>query len=182
MSTRTPPATVRKIVVMREAGWTLATISEKASVSISTAQRILKRNKVNVGSGESEMVEASRKKLLDSMMNDDETLEIYASHTADTVSQIRLACIKSAEALEVLKPESTAEAALVMRALAAHATMIKAHADSLRTLIPLPVSEEHLPELTIHVMTAEEEQEIRKDQELEDERLAEWGLSEHTTH
>lgn len=182
MSTRTSPATIQQIVVMREAGWTLASISEKTSTSISTLQRILKRNKVKAGSKEAEMVVASRAEMFDKLINSDQIRELYATTLSDNESQMRLARVKAAEALENLKCDSTADAALTMRALTAHATMLKSHSDCLRTFIPLPESAQHIPELTIHIMSAEEEKEMREEQRREDDRLAEAYMEDETMH
>lgn len=182
MSARTSPATVQQIVVLREAGWTHASISEKTSTSISTIQRILKRRKIKVGSAESEMIASARAELFDKLVDDELIRETYAWMAADNESQFKLARLKSAQALEEIKVESNDDAVKAMRAIAAHATTMKIHSDCVRAFTPLPESEQHLPSLTIHYMTEDEEKTIREEQRLEDQRLAEAFEDAETVH
>lgn len=169
------PEETRLIVSMRAAGWSLTTIAEKLGIGISSVQRTLKRHPVRSGEALDEITKAARMELLSLFDEDTQIKAIYSEIIADQLSQIRLARTKSAESLEALNPTDSKSATQCMRAIAAHATAMKLHTDSIRSLLERPLDEDRIPELVIREMTTED---VKRLQQTHADEMAALGLAQ----
>lgn len=158
------PDQVKQVAILREAGWTLTTIADRTGLSLSTVQRVLRRTGTKAGEAEAALVDAARKELRESISSDANLHQLYAEIISDSISQIRLARAKSAEIVEALYLQDTQNAPQLMRAIAAHATATKLHADTFRSLLPRPIDQEALPELIIRAMTQDDVERLRQEQ------------------
>lgn len=161
-----------QVVVLREAGYTLPVIASRLELSISTVQRIIKTNKVVAGAGTQALINKAREELLTTAFSLESVQQIAASLVAEELAltgQIRL---KLATALEILDPADP----VVFRGLAAASTTLKLTQDVTRRALPLEklnqaLEIEELPELKIHIMTADDVAEMRAKQRLEDAEI-----------
>lgn len=164
---RATPNQVKQVVAMRAAGWPLSAIKVEVGLSISTIQRICRRHNTKPGELQDKLVAASKKKLVESITNDERLQEHFSEMLLDSIAQSKLGREKALEAMEVLNPTNLNEAALTMRALSAHATATKTYADMLRQLMPSIEVAEELPEFVVKVMNDEDIARIRAEQERE---------------
>ena len=165
---------IKQILALREIGATRAVIAVEAGVSISTVSRICKRFSSRKGRLQSKLVEDSQQRLIE-RMTDDKVLQTEAMKLlADDLAASRIIREKITEAalkLDLSDPDLVANALRALNsASSALATVQKVGrvatgADSLSESI------EELPELTIHVMTAEDIEAERAQQkaQLQDE-------------
>lgn len=169
---RTTPTKAAKIVALRSAGWTLAAIASELSISVSTVQRILKRHPTIRGKLQQELIDQAQQQFADRFTSDAGLHAIFTGFLSDTVAQISLARDKAAEILDSVSADDPQSAALGMRALSAHATAVKAHADTLRQILPKPETLEDLPELIFREMTDADVEIMREEQRKESAALA----------
>lgn len=156
-------------VILREAGWTISAIAERLSISISTAQRLLKKHSAVAGAGTQALIEKAREELLTTAFSLDTVQQTIASLVADELALNHLIRIKLANALEVVDPTNP----IVFRGLAAAATTLKLTQDVTRRALPLEklnqaLAFEELPELKIQIMTEHDVAEMRAQQRLEE--------------
>lgn len=168
MSRKTAPDQAAKIVAMRAAGYTVPLIAERTGVSTSTVKRTLRRHQQAAGKEpDLDLVEHARADLRAQFSSDEALRGLYDTLLADTLHHIEVAREVASEALAQLKATETRDAALVFRALTAHATTLKAHADTIRVLAPRPELADELPTLLVTVVTPEEIEAMRQQQEAE---------------
>ncbi len=172
MSRKTTPETAAQITAMRAARYSIPMISERTGVSLSTVKRILARHQQAVGTEpDLDLVEHARDILRAQFASDEALRTFYDGVLADTVYHIETAREVANEALRHLKATDTRDAALVFRALAAHATTLKAHVDVIKAIAPPPELIDELPELHVVSISDEEVREIRRAQQLRDEEF-----------
>lgn len=165
---RTPPDTAAEIVTLRAAGWTLPAIAQRTGVSLATVKRTCGRHRVKAGGDQAALVAAARKELIAALSDDERVRSIIGGLINDTLGHIALGREKAAEAVGFLEPTDTKTAAVTLRGLAAHATALKAHADTLRSLLPKPeLAPDELPILRVETLTADEVAAIREAQRRE---------------
>ncbi|MBO6555265.1 MAG: helix-turn-helix domain-containing protein [Pseudomonadales bacterium] len=164
---RTTPDQTMRVVTLRAAGWPLSVICADVDLSLSTVQRILKRNKTKRGELQEKMIKAAKEELSNSCTNDESLKDYFKEMLIESVIQARFARQKALQALEAMNPKSIEEAALTMRAIAAHATASKAYSDNLRQMLPGTEPAEELPEFVIKLMTQSDMEELRLEQERE---------------
>lgn len=168
MSRKTPPDTAAHIVAMRAAGYTVPLIAERTGVSTSTVKRTLRRHQQAAGAeSDLDLVELAREDLWAQFSTDEALRGLYDTLLADTLHHIETSREAASEALRHLKATDTRDAALIFRALTAHATTLKAHVDTIRVLAPRPELADELPTLQITVINPEEVEEMRQQQEAE---------------
>jgi IS30 family transposase len=152
------PEQIADPITLREAGYTLAAISEALGASVSTLQRHLKRHAARKGRVKADLVDEARKALLARVTSDDAIRREAAQLIADDLAHTALLRKTIATASEQLTASKLVEAALVMRAAAAYSTALKNTSDMLRHVMRFDkaadrVAEEDLPELTVREIT-----------------------------
>ena len=163
------PDQATQAVILREAGWTISAIADRLSISISTAQRLLKKHKAVAGAGTQALVERAREELLTTAFSLEAVQQIAASLVTDELALNAQIRTKLAQALEVLDPANP----IVFRGLAAAATTLKLTHEVTRRALPLEKLDqvleiEELPELKIQIMTENVVAEMRSQQRLEE--------------
>jgi hypothetical protein len=171
MAVKTPPDTEAKIVIMRAAGFSLPIIASKTSVSTSTVKRVLKRHPPPSEESQLDLVEEARTALRDQYGSDDAMSALYASLLADTLHHVETSREIANASLAKLKAADTKDAALVFRALTAHATTLKTHVDTVKAIAPLPEMIAELPVLHVTGLTEEDIEEIKRVQDEEEELM-----------
>lgn len=150
---------IKQILALREIGATRTVIATEVGVSISTVSRICKRFSSRKGRVQTKLVADSQQRLIE-RMSDDKVLQAEAMKLlADDLAASRIIREKIAEAalkLDLSDPDAVASALRALNsASSALATVqkvgrIATGADKLVDAV------EELPELFIHVMTAED--------------------------
>jgi transcriptional regulator with XRE-family HTH domain len=163
------PDQATQAVILREAGWTISAIADRLSISISTAQRLLKKHKAVAGAGTQALVEKARGELLTTAFSLEAVQQIAAALVTDELALNTQIRTKLAQALEVLDPANP----IVFRSLAAAATTLKLTHEVTRRALPLEklnqaLAFEELPELKIHIMSDLDVAEMRAQQRLEE--------------
>lgn len=159
-------------VILREAGYTLSAISERLGISLSTVQRLLKKNKAVAGATTHALIEKARDEMLNSAFSLESVQQTAAALVLDDLTLSQKIRRKLFSALDALEPDSP----IVFRSLAASATALKLTQDVGRRALPLDKLEqaqavEELPELQIHVMTPWDVEEMRAQQRLDEAEL-----------
>lgn len=160
----TPPAIAARVQALRAAGWTIAAIAAETETSTATVKRVCARGSIKRGEGQDALIAEARQQLFEALRDDKRTQGTVSSFLLDTLAHVTLSREKALDALECLAPTSTRDAAVVMRALAAHSVAIKNQADTLRRLIPHTEVDDGLPELVVHTLTETEIADLRSEQ------------------
>lgn len=165
---KTPDQTAQA-VILREAGFTIPAIASRLNISVSTAQRILKANKVVPGASTQALIERAREELLTAAFSLDAVQQTAASLVVEELALSQQIRTKLANALEILDPADP----IAFRSLAAASTALKLTQDVTRRSLPLEklnqaLDFEELPELKIHIMTERDVTEMRAQQRLEE--------------
>lgn len=165
---KTPDQTAQA-VILREAGFTIPAIASRLNISVSTAQRILKANKVVPGASTQALIERAREELLTAAFSLDAVQQTAASLVVEELALNQQIRTKLASALEILDPADP----IVFRGLAAASTALKLTQDVTRRALPLEklnqaLDFEELPELKIQIMTERDVTEMRAQQRLEE--------------
>jgi AraC-like DNA-binding protein len=155
-----------KALTLRAAGYTIATISDKTNVSVSTLKRLFKEHLVKRGDLKKAVIDKATSELL----NDCATVEAIKRETAslilDDLAMVKRLREAMASAMEVLEASDTSEALQVMRAVSAGAVALKSTSETLRKSLGLDKESDvsvDLPELVISVLTEAEMENIRND-------------------
>ncbi|RJG11103.1 hypothetical protein D3879_15700 [Pseudomonas cavernicola] len=159
-------------VILREAGYTLPAIADRLSISLSTTQRLLKRNGAVAGAATQALIEKARDEMLSSAFALESVQQTAASLVLEDLAvcrQIRMTLSSALEQLDTSNP-------IVFRALAASATALKLTQDVGRRALPLDklnqsMEVDELPELQIHIMTEADVEEVRAQQRLEEAEI-----------
>jgi transposase len=164
----TTPDQKAQIVTLRAAGYSISSIADRVSVSVSTVKRI--SHSTSKGSINQELMDEATKELIDTLS--DSTVKSHlASLVQDDLAlsqRIRSAMFTTLEQIEKHKPSDACEAGQIMRALSSAATTLKLTSDTLRQSLGVSQRGLHesnvddLPELIITTMTGGEMAEIRK--------------------
>ncbi len=159
-------------VILREAGYSLSAISSKLDISVSTAQRILKTNKVAAGVATQALIERAREEMLNTAFALEEVQRIAAASVLDDLALTQQIRLKLSSAVEQLNPTDPG----VFRGLAASATTLKLTQDVTRRALPLEqlsqaLEVEALPELQIHIMSEYDVAKLRAEQRREEAEL-----------
>jgi hypothetical protein len=166
---------IKRAVILRESGYTLASIVDKTGLSASTLYREFKKLDVIRGSLSKDTLRSARQKLLeDSGLVGDLKQKIAAQVNDDLIlaQQIREGLTLSIE--ELINDAST-PASLKARAYAALATSVKLTSDLQRRALSLDdnsVSAQEIPSLTITKMTPAEIKAVQSLNNGDDDELA----------
>ncbi|WP_296246886.1 helix-turn-helix domain-containing protein [Pseudomonas sp. UBA4194] len=169
---KTPPDQSVQVVVLREAGYTLSAIADRLGMSVSTTQRIIRRNNAVAGATSEALVSKAREQMLNSSFALEEIQMSAAAMVLDDLSitrQIRAKLALSVDQLDVTAPTA-------FRSLAAASTSLKLTQDVYRRSLPMDKLEEaleveQLPELHIRIMSENDVAVMRAQQRREDAEL-----------
>lgn len=166
------PDQAAQAVILREAGWTVSAIAERMSISVSTAQRLLRKHKAVAGAGTQALIDKARDELLTAAFSLEAVQQTAASLVVEELALKQQIRTKLANALEILDPANP----IAFRSLAAASTALKLTQDVTRRALPLEklnqaLDVEELPELKIHIMNDADVAEMRAQQRLEEAEL-----------
>ncbi|PYD84241.1 hypothetical protein DNF23_55615, partial [Pseudomonas syringae pv. pisi] len=135
--------------------------------------RIIRTNKVVAGASTQALIDKAREELLATAFSLESVQQLAASLVVDELVLTEKIRLKLANAIETLDPADP----MAFRALAAASTALKLTQDVTRKALPLEklnqaLEIEELPELKIHIMTADDVAEMRAQQRLEDAEIS----------
>ena len=168
---KTPDQAVQAVILC-EAGWTVSAIAERLSISVSTVQRLLKKNNAVAGAGTQALIEKAREELFASAFSLEAVQQTVAALVTDELALSQQIRTKLANALEALDPTDP----VAFRGLAAASTTLKLTQDVTRRSLPIEKLNqaqniEELPILQIHIMTEQDVAEMRAKQRLEEAEI-----------
>lgn len=176
-SSKLDPEKLAEAAAMREAGFSLATISSRCGASIRTLQREFHAYKVIPGAAKAALVEKAREELVGTVLGH-EKLTIYVARLIhDDVANVMRIRDRVAEGIEALEFGTHQQALEASRALAALSTSLRVTHEVLRGSLRMDAIQSDLdvadlPMLTIRGMTPNEFDAIRARAEAPDEELA----------
>lgn len=151
---------------MREAGYTVLSISQELGISVRTLNRHFAEHGAKKGTVKAAMLDAARDDLMKRVLSDDAIKEEAARLINDDLAHARHLRSLLADASEQLVASTLKDAVLVMRAAAAYSTAIKNTSDVLRHSLRIETSLDdtgkELPELIINELSDDEVAELRK--------------------
>lgn len=160
------PAEISEALVLREAGYTVLSISQRLGISVRSLQRHFADHGVKKGSIKKEVLDNARADLLKRVTSDEAIREEAAKLINDDLAHAQHLRELMIEATEHLQATSLKEAVLVMRAAAAYSTAIKNTSDMMRHTLRIEQTiddtDKELPELVIKELSANEIEELRK--------------------
>lgn len=165
------PDTQAQVVVLREAGYSLASIATRLDIGISSVQRIIKKRGAVAGAATQEMIARARDEMIAAAYDLESVRQIAAALVHDDLSLAQRTRLKAAEILDAIVV--TADSAMPSaRAVVAVATTLKLTQDVQRRALPLDkleraASVEELPEIQIRIMTDDDVKELREQQRKE---------------
>lgn len=158
------PAQKKKALILRTAGYTITSISDKTNMSVSTLKRFFKEHMVKKGELKQSVIDKATDELLHDATAIEEIKREMASLIHDDLAQVKRMRTVMAEAIDVLEATDTSEALQVMRAVSAGAVALKSTSETLRKSLGMDKDDEvtgDLPELIISVLTEDEMSDIR---------------------
>ncbi|WP_278406863.1 helix-turn-helix domain-containing protein [Pseudomonas rhodesiae] len=169
---KTTPDHSVQVVVLWEAGYTLSAIADRLGVSVSTTQRIIRKNNAVAGATSEALISKAREQMLNSSFALEEIQISAAAMVLDDLSlaqQIRTKLALAVDALDVTDPTA-------FRSLAAGSTSLKLTQDVWRRALPMEkldqaLEVEQLPELHIRIMNDNDVAVMRAQQRREDAEI-----------
>lgn len=162
------PEQASRALAMRAAGWTVLAISQDTGISERSLQRIFSAAGTVKGEAKGELTDQAKKRLLSLVTSNEAIQEQAARFIADDLAHathLRQLALEASRHLTA--PTNLKEAAQVMRALAAHSTVLKNTSDMVRHSLQLEKRDstlDELPELVITELTAEDVEQLRLQQ------------------
>ena len=157
---------ITDMLILREAGYTVLSISQITSFSVRTVYRHLNTHGIKKGSLKIELIENAGAEMLASVSSNSAIREHAARLVNDDLAHSNHIRNVIIEASEHLKATNVTEAALVMRAAAAYSTVIKNTSDTIRHSLGVDkiVDDivDDLPELVVTELTNEQIKEMTK--------------------
>lgn len=157
------PKEVTEILVLREAGYTALAIANRLGISLRTVQRHLSEHGTKKGGLKKEVIEKAKAELFKSVTSSHAIREEAAKLIIDDIAYSQHIRSVMLEATEYLKATSLADAALVMRAIAAASTALKNTSDMLRHSFGVDKIIDgagEVPDLNVTELTKEQIEEI----------------------
>jgi len=164
MAKHITPAQKKQALILRVAGYTITSISDKTNMSVSAVKRLLKEHLVKKGELKQSVIDKATDELLHDASAIEEIKREVASLIHDDLAQVKRMRTVMAEAIDVLTATDTAEALQVMRAISAGAVALKSTSETLRKSLGMDKDDEvsgDLPELVISILTEDEMSDIR---------------------
>jgi AraC-like DNA-binding protein len=154
------PDQISQALALREAGYTVLSISQRLGVSVRSLQRHFAAHGAKKGALKQELLDAAKAELLRRVTSDDAIREEAARLINDDLAHAHYLRTILMDAAEQLKANTLRDAVLVMRASAAYSTAIKNTSDMLRHTLRVDRvvegSNEDMPELTVRELTKDE--------------------------
>ncbi len=163
---------VKQVIALREIGATRAVIASETGLSLSTISRVCRRFSASKGRVTSKLVEQSQERLIERMADDKHLQAQIAMLMADdllTSNMIREQITNGMLQLDMSDPE---QVPTNLRALNSGASALATVQKIGRIATGADQENEYaeeLPELTIHILTDEDVEQIRAKQRAEDE-------------
>lgn len=167
MTKKITPEKTTKVIAMRAAGYTVATIANTTGVSASSVKRICQKSAVEPGEALDTLVAQAKSDLVKSLTSDDALKRLAASFIQDTIIQAEAARDAAANAAKHLKASNLDESLKVMKGCNAWANTTKLTADALRSAVKIAPDNndtDDLPELIITTLMEEDIEALRKQQ------------------
>lgn len=155
---------LKQAIVLRQAGYSLASISERTGISVSTLVRHFSKHKIDKGSLSTEAVEQARQRLLNDAGLVDRLKHEIAAAVVDDISHVKQLRAAAALLLEELMADTSLPAHYKTRGLAALSTSLRLTQDAARKALgsdKLEPDPSELPTLTITELTAAEIESMR---------------------
>lgn len=162
------PEEIQQAILLREAGYSLASIAEKTSISVTTLSRHLKAHKTAKGTLRPEAIEEAKRQLLIDGGLIDELKRQIASTVCDDYAQFTQLRRATALTLDALMNDATLPAHYKTRGLAAIATTLRLSQELARKALgadDLQPAPESLPEIIVRELTDEEINQMRHEQQ-----------------
>jgi AraC-like DNA-binding protein len=162
---------IKQAIVLRDAGYSLASIAEKTGVSVSTLTRAFKRHGITKGGLNDEAITEARQQLLADGGLIDQLKHAIASSVADDIAHVKLLREASALLLEELMTDTSLPAHYKTRALAALSTTLRLTQEAVRKALKADDVQPEvtaLPELTVRELTQDEVDRLRDEQTKDD--------------
>ncbi len=161
------PAEISEALALREAGYTVLSISQRLGISVRSLQRHFTEHGAKKGVIKEEVLATARADLLKRVTSDDAVREEAARLINDDLAHARHLREIMLNASDQLQATSLKDAVLVMRAAAAYSTAIKNTSDVLRQTLRIDRAVEdagtELPELIVRELTDAEIKEMREE-------------------
>lgn len=161
----TTPKEVLEMLTLREAGYTVLSISQKLNISVRTVYRHLEKYGTKKGSLKQAAIDKARGELLRLITSDAAIREEAAKLITDDLAHANHLRAIIIEASEHLKAATIQEAMFVMRAAAAYSTALKNTSDMIRHSLALDQvrnDPEELPELVVNELSKEQIDEMKE--------------------
>ncbi|MFT3850518.1 MAG: hypothetical protein QM739_18130 [Propionivibrio sp.] len=159
------PTEISEALALREAGYTVLSISQRLAIPGRTLQRYFAEHGAKKGSIKGEVLAIARADLLKRVTSDEAIKEEAAKLINDDLAHARFLREVMIDAAEQLRAASLKEAVLVMRAAAAYSTAIKNTSDMMRKSFQCDSRDEgqttDLPELIVQELSQEDVTELR---------------------
>jgi AraC-like DNA-binding protein len=158
---------IKQAIVLRDAGYSLASIADKTGVSVSTLARAFKRHGITKGGLNDEAITEARQQLLADGGLIDQLKHEIAAAVVDDISHVRQIREAAALLLEELMTDTSLPAHYKTRGLAALSTTLRLTQEAARRALKAdevqPEATE-LPSLTIIELTQDEIKQLRDEQ------------------
>lgn len=162
------PDEISEALAMREAGYTVLSISQKLGISVRSLQRYFADHGAKKGKLKQEVLNEARAELLKRITSDDAIREEAARLINDDLAHARHLRSILVEAAEQLQACTLKDAVMVMRAAAAYSTALKNTSDMMRHTLRveriLDDENEAIPELMVRELTSTEIETLREKQ------------------
>lgn len=162
------PDEISEALAMREAGYTVLSISQKLGISVRSLQRHFADHGAKKGKLKQEVLNEARAELLKRITSDDAIREEAARLINDDLAHARHLRSILVEAAEQLQACTLKDAVMVMRAAAAYSTALKNTSDVIRHTLRveriLDDENEAIPELMVRELTSAEVETLREKQ------------------
>jgi AcrR family transcriptional regulator len=160
-------AELERAAILRQAGYSLASIVEKTGISAATLARHFKRHKVAKGTLNDEAIAEARQQLLSDGGLIDQLKHEIAATIVDDISQFKLLRAAIAANLEELENDASLPAHYRSRGLAALSTSLRLSQELARKALRIDEMQPEageLPELTVRELTQDEVEQLRHEQ------------------
>ena len=162
------PAEIKQALILREGGYSLASITQKTGISTATLARHFKKHNATKGTLPVDAVEQAKRQLLEDAGFLSEIKHQIASAIADDISQFIRIREATASTLDELMNDTSLPGHYKARGIAAIATTLRLSQELARKALSiddLQPEQETLPELIVTELTREEIEQMRKEQQ-----------------
>lgn len=162
------PAEIEQALILRDGGYSLASIAQKTGISTATLARHFKKHNATKGTLPADAVERAKRQLLEDAGFLSEIKHQIASAIADDISQFIQIREATALVLNELMNDASLPGHYKARGIAAIATTLRLTQELARKALSiddLQPEPESLPELIVSELTREEIERMRREQQ-----------------